>query len=103
MEQFVRVASTSDLSPGEIMLVEVGDERILLSNVGGSFYAIGEVCSHAGFPLSEGVVEEGEVECPLHGSRFNLVTGEPSSPPAVEGVTKYLVRLEGNDILVGPA
>ena len=55
MDDFVSVAKTSDLSDGEIMLVEVGDERIALSRIGGSFYAMAEVCTHAGGPLSEGI------------------------------------------------
>ncbi len=103
MDQFVKVAGTSDLSDGEMVLVEVGDERILLSKVEGSFYAIGEECTHAEGPLSEGYVEDGEVECPWHGSRFDLKTGENTNPPAAEPLTRYAVRVEGNDILVGPA
>lgn len=103
MENFNRLAKTSDLPEGEIMLVEVGDERILLSNVGGDFYAIGEVCTHAGGPLSDGTVEGDQVECPWHGSRFNLRTGEVTNRPAREPLPRYAVRLEGDDILVGPA
>ncbi len=103
MDDFVGVAKTSDLSDGEIMLVEVGDERIALSRIDGSFYAIGEVCPHAEGPLSEGIVDDEEVECPWHGSRFNLKTGEVTSPPAGEAVARYTVRLEGDDVLVGPA
>ncbi len=103
MDDFVKVAKTSDLAEDEIMLVEVGDERIVLSNIEGSFYAIGEVCTHAEGPLSEEDVEEGEVECPWHGSRFDLKTGEATSPPAGEAVTRYGVRIEGEDVLVGPA
>ena len=81
MEDFVKVGQTSDLSNGEIMLVEVGDERILLSNINGEYYAIDEVCPHAEGPLSEGYVEGEEVECPFHGSMFNLKTGENTGPP----------------------
>ena len=102
MDEFVSVAKTSDLPEGKIMLVEVGDERILLSNIGGSFYAIGEVCPHAEGPLSDGVVEEGEVECPWHGSRFDLKTGEVTASPADEAVLRYAVRIEEDDVLVGP-
>ena len=102
MDDFVKVAKTSDLADGEIMLAEVGDERILLSNVEAQFYAIGEVCTHAEGPLSEGYVEEGEVECPWHGSKFSLKTGENTNPPAAEPVTRYGVRVDGDDILVGP-
>ncbi len=103
MDEFVSVAKTSDLSDGEIMLVEVGDERIALSRIDGSFYAIAEVCPHAEGPLSEGTVDDEEVECPWHGSRFNLKTGEVTSPPAGEAVAQYAVRIEGDEVLVGPA
>ena len=103
MDDFVKVAKIADLSEEEIMLVEVGEERIVLSKIDGSFYAIGEVCPHADGPLSEGIVEEGEIECPWHGSRFNLKTGEATAPPADEAVTRYAVRIDGEDVLVGPA
>ena len=103
MDDFVSVAKASDLSDGEIMLVEVGDERIALSRIDGSFYAIAEVCPHAEGPLSEGMVDDEEVECPWHGSRFNLKTGEVTAPPAGEAVARYAVRLQGDDVLVGPA
>ena len=102
MEEFVKVANKSDLSEGEIMLVEVGEERILLSHIGGEVYAIGEVCPHADGPLSDGTVEGEEVECPFHGSLFNLKTGENTGPPAAEPVGRYAVRVDGDEILVGP-
>lgn len=103
MDDFVRVAKTGNLSEGEVMLVVVGDERIALSNIGGSFYAIGDVCTHEEGPLSEGIVEDEEVECPWHGSRFNVKTGEATAGPADEAVPRYAVRVEGDDVLVGPA
>ena len=61
MDEFVKVAKITDLSEEEIMLVEVGDERIVLSNIGGSFYAIGEVCPHAEGPLSDRRDEDGRL------------------------------------------
>ena len=102
-ENFVKVAQTSDLSPGQMKLVEIGDERILLSNLEGEYHAVAEVCSHAFAPLSEGDLSGEEVECPLHGSVFNAKTGEVLSPPADEGLTVYPVRVDGSDILIGPA
>ncbi len=102
-ENFVKVAQTGDLSPGQMKLVEIGDERILLTNLGGEYHAVAEVCSHAFAPLSEGDLTDEEVECPLHGSVFNVKSGEVLSPPAAEALTVYTVRVEGSDILVGPA
>ena len=92
----------NDLLDGEVMLVEVGGEDVLLANLGGEFYAIGDECTHAGGSLSQGDVEGGVVECPVHGSPFDIRTGENTGPPAAEPVQAYPVRIEGEDILVGP-
>ena len=99
---FVKVAQVGDLAPGEMMAVDVGQERILLANVDGNVHAIEDICSHAYASLSEGDLNGEEVECPLHGSAFNLLTGEAMSPPADESVKVYQLRIEGPDILLGP-
>ena len=101
-EEFVKVAQTDELEPGQMKTVDVGDERILLVNVNGSYHAVEDTCSHAFAPLSEGEMSGEEVECPLHGSVFSVTTGEALSPPASEPLNLYQVRVEGNDILVGP-
>ena len=100
--EFVKVASTGELSPGEIKLVEIEDERILLANVEGSYYAVSEVCTHAECPLSEGYLDGEVVECSCHGSQFNVKTGAVEGPPAFEDLPVYPVRVEGEDILIGP-
>lgn len=92
---FVKVAKVGELKPGEMKLVEVGDKRILLVNVSGKYHAVEEVCPHAEGPLSEGMLEGEEVECPWHGSRFNVTTGD--------ALERYTVRVERENILVGPA
>ena len=101
-EDFVKVAQTDELSPGQMKLVELGDERILLVNLEGEYHAVSEICSHAFAPLSEGDLSGEEVECPLHGSVFSVTTGETLSPPAFEALNVYPVRVEGGDILIGP-
>ena len=68
-----------------VSLVRVGDE----------VFAVGDVCSHAEVSLSEGEVSGCQIECWLHGSRFDLRTGEPSGPPAFEPVPVYPVEIEG--------
>ena len=102
MEDFVKVAATTDLPPGELMLVEVEDERIALANVGGQYYAVPDECTHSGCPLSDGELEGERLQCPCHGSQFDVRTGEVVGPPADEPLTLYAIRIEGNDILVGP-
>ena len=103
MGEFVRVASVNDLEDEETMQVDVGDEPVLLARLDGEFYAIGEECTHDGGPLSQGWVEDGQVECPLHGAQFDLKSGDFTAPPAADPVKSYPVRVEGDDVLVGPS
>ena len=102
MAEFVKVASVNDLANGDMMLVELDEQRVLLTNVEGDFHAIGEVCAHEEGPLSEGFLEGHEVECPWHGSLFDVRSGENTGPPASDPVPRYTVRIEGDDVLVGP-
>jgi len=101
--RFVKVAETGDLSPGEMKSVVLGQEEVLLANVDGNFYVIANTCTHAMGPLSQGELDGEQVECPVHGAIFSVITGEVVSPPAAEGVNAYEVRISGQDILVGPA
>jgi 3-phenylpropionate/trans-cinnamate dioxygenase ferredoxin subunit len=100
---FVKIAEMGDLSPGEMMAVDVGDQRILLANVDGNVCAIDDTCTHAYASLSDGDLSGNEVECPLHGATFNVHTGEVLTPPAPDSVKAYELRIEGQDILLGPS
>jgi 3-phenylpropionate/trans-cinnamate dioxygenase ferredoxin subunit len=97
---FVRACALADVAPESAISVEVGDEDVAIVQSGGKFYAIADECSHAAIPLSEGDVEDGEIECYLHGSRFDLSTGKPLSLPATEAVAIYPCQIAGSDILV---
>lgn len=100
---FVKVAAVSELPPGDMKVVDVGDEQILLVNVDGAVHACDDICSHAYASLSEGDLDGVEVECPLHGAVFNVATGKALTPPAVDALRTFAVRVDGDDILVGPA
>ena len=100
MQDFVQVAKVDELVSGEMKLIELGVNRILLVNYGGTFYALTESCPHAGVEMSDGDLEGDEVICPAHGSRFNVITGEVTASPADEPLGTYTVRVEGNDVLV---
>jgi nitrite reductase/ring-hydroxylating ferredoxin subunit len=100
---FVKVADVGELSPGEMKAVEVGDEQVLLANVGGTIYACSGLCTHALVPLSEGELDGEQVECLMHGSVFDVTTGEALDAPADENLQVFQVRIDGQDILVGPA
>jgi nitrite reductase/ring-hydroxylating ferredoxin subunit len=97
---FVKVAATKDIQPSQMKDVEVAGEKVCVVNVEGKFYAIDNVCTHEGGPLAEGTLEGYEVECPWHGSRFDVRTGEVINPPAETPQPLYEVKVEDNNILV---
>ena len=99
---FVRLASLSEVPREQGLRVELGDEEAvaLIRTADGGVHAVIDVCSHEEYPLSEGWIEDHTIECALHGSRFDLLTGEPDSPPAVRPVQIFPVRVEGTDVLV---
>ena len=94
------VAQASEIEDDTAVLVEVDGQPVCLAKSGGQLYAIGDLCSHSDVSLSEGLVEDGTVECWLHGSRFELATGEPLGLPATRAVPTYTVSLEGDDVFV---
>src|SRR5712671_5604540 len=100
MPDFVKVAKTDEVAPGQAKLVETGGKEIALFNVGGSFHAIDNTCTHVGGPLCEGEVDGIEVTCPWHGAVFDVTTGEVLGPPAGQAVSRYNVRVDGSDIEV---
>ena len=97
-----RVCAVEDVKPGSAARFDVDDHRLCVVNIEGTFYVIGDECSHEDYSLAEGDVweEEREIECPAHGSMFSLVTGEPESLPATRPVPVYDVRIEGDDVIV---
>ena len=99
MPNFVKVASTSDLKPGENKVVNANGTEVALFNVGGEFFAINNTCLHRGGPLGEGFLEEDVVTCPWHGWRYNVKTGANAMIPTAK-VANYQVKVEGNDVLV---
>lgn len=94
------VARVSDIEPGELMYVEVGDEFVCLINMDGEIHAINDTCTHEEASLSDGTIIDGEIECPLHGGAFDIRTGEPTAFPVVVAIEKYDVRIEGDEIQV---
>jgi 3-phenylpropionate/trans-cinnamate dioxygenase ferredoxin subunit len=97
---FVRACATSDLEPGTAIAVSVEGVDVAVVRDGEDFYAVYDECSHAAIALSEGDVEGDQIECWLHGSRFDLRTGKPTNLPATEPVAIYPVKVEGPDVLV---
>ena len=91
MSDFERACSLSDLPDEGVIGVEVNGDEV---------FALRDVCSHAEVPLSEGEIYDHTVECWLHGSCFDLRTGQPTGLPATEPVPVYPVKIEGDDVYV---
>jgi 3-phenylpropionate/trans-cinnamate dioxygenase ferredoxin component len=102
-DEFLRVGRVGDLAPGRMKRVEVGGQRILLANVNGRFCAVADTCTHEDASLSAGSLRGELVKCPLHGSRFNVCTGQVMEEPAEQSLKTYPVRMEGDSVLVGIA
>lgn len=100
MADFVTVAHTGDLPPGARTVVDVNDHYIAIFNVGGTYWAIEDVCTHDGGPLAEGDLDGTVIECPRHGARFDITTGAVLSMPAVTPVPWYEVRVQGDEVQV---
>lgn len=100
MADLVAVAKADDIPSGHVRVYEVGDRRIALCNVDGTFYAIDDVCTHDGGPLGQGELEGDQIECPRHGARFDVRTGRALTMPAVRPVGIYPVQVRGNEVIV---
>ncbi|MGH4025090.1 MAG: non-heme iron oxygenase ferredoxin subunit [Pseudonocardiaceae bacterium] len=98
-----RVCSLADLKEDVPAGFEIDDVPVVLVRQGEDVYALSDICSHAEVALSEGEVTRQGLECWLHGSCFDLRTGQPSSPPASEPVNTYAVTIEGDDVYVDPS
>ena len=99
MAGFVKVCKKSDLAAGSGKTVDVNGKAVAVFNVEGSFYAIDDTCVHRGGPLGEGELDGKIVACPWHGWRYDVTTGVNQMNPEVT-VSKYEVKLEGDDVLV---
>ncbi len=98
MADFVKVASTSEIPQGTMKKVMLGTQAVLLTNLAGKFYAIGDVCTHAGGPLDQGKLVGNDVQCPWHGSHFDVTTGEMKRGPAWRPEPVFEVKVEGSEI-----
>jgi 3-phenylpropionate/trans-cinnamate dioxygenase ferredoxin subunit len=97
---FVRVCALADLPDEGAIGVEIDGEPVAIARAEGEVYALRDVCSHAEVALSEGEIYDHTVECWLHGSCFDLRTGQPTGPPATEPVATYQVKIQGDDVYV---
>jgi 3-phenylpropionate/trans-cinnamate dioxygenase ferredoxin subunit len=101
---YERVCALSEVPEEGSLRIELADIDVAVVQLDGEVYAIQDVCSHADVPLTDGDVDDVDgaptIECALHGSCFDLRTGQPTNLPATEPVPVYPVRVEGDDVLV---
>jgi 3-phenylpropionate/trans-cinnamate dioxygenase ferredoxin subunit len=96
----MQVGLVKDVASGAMKGFKPGDKGVLVSNIDGKFYAIGDKCTHRGCSLSKGRLEGEVVTCPCHGSRFNVKTGAIVRGPAGEPEPAFPVTVEGDGIWV---
>jgi 3-phenylpropionate/trans-cinnamate dioxygenase ferredoxin subunit len=98
---FVRVCRLDELPAVGAALAEIEGRRVtLVRTEDGTVHCVDDTCTHANVSLSEGELDGCTLECWLHGSRFDLRTGQPSGPPATVPIAVHTVRIEGGDVHV---
>jgi naphthalene 1,2-dioxygenase system ferredoxin subunit len=99
-DNWVKAADRGALGGGEVIGVVVAGHEIALYEMDGEIFATDDICTHAYAKLSDGWMERGEIECPLHAGRFEIKTGKATAPPCIDDVKTYPVRVEGDEIQV---
>lgn len=99
--EFIEIAPASELPNGERLFVDLGDKPIVIFNIAGQFFAIGDVCTHDDGPLGDGVIEGNNIVCPRHGAEFDIRTGKVMQMPAVIDIPAYPVQVRDGILFLG--
>ncbi len=99
-ESLVRVCAQAEVAPDSAKAFELGERRLAVFNIGGTFYVTDDECTHAAASLAEGMLEGDVIECCLHFGAFHVPTGEVRAPPAAVALRTYKVELNGGDVFV---
>jgi 3-phenylpropionate/trans-cinnamate dioxygenase ferredoxin subunit len=100
VETFERACAERELEEGKIKTVDIKDRPIAVARFEGKVFAIDNICTHDGGHLGEGNVIKGQIQCPRHGARFDLASGQVTRMPAVFGINTYEVKIEDGQIYV---
>lgn len=105
--EFIKVAEATEIPAGKMKTVKFKDKEILIANVNGNYYAIGNMCTHAGGDLSKGSLEGNIVTCPNHKAKFDVTTGKVVSGPKIFFIhpkindePHFEVKVEGKEVLL---
>ncbi len=96
----MKVCEVSEIPPGAIHSVDLGDKKLMIVNVDGTLYAVSRICTHETADLSTGFLIGSIVTCPLHLSRFDVRSGEVENPPATVPIATYRLKVEGTSVYV---
>jgi nitrite reductase/ring-hydroxylating ferredoxin subunit len=99
--EFHAVATTAEVTEDEPKAVSIGRVDIGIYRLGDEFYALDDICTHAYAMMTDGYVDDGQIECPLHGACFDIKTGKALTAPASIDLRPYQIKIEGDQILVG--
>ncbi len=101
MADYVKVAKVSDFGKDSFKTVQAKGKAIALANVDGAYFAVDDVCTHAGCSLGgEGFLKGNTITCGCHGAKFDVKSGKVLALPATVPVNSYPVKVEGEDILI---
>ena len=99
-DNLVSVAKTSEIPVGELKPVTAAGKRLLICHTAEGFYAVDDTCTHDDGPLADGWLDGTAIECPRHGARFDVRTGQVLCLPAAIPIASYPVQVEGDDVKV---
>ncbi len=99
--EFVEIAPASEIPSGERLFVDIGDRPIVVFNIAGQFFAIGDACTHDDGPLGDGDLDGFHIVCPRHGAEFDVRSGKAVQMPAVVDIPAYPVRVVDGMLQVG--
>lgn len=99
---FVAIATVDELAAGEMKAFTIDGHRLLLVCTADDYYVVDELCTHEDYSLALGCIKDRRIKCSLHGSYFDLVTGEPDEEPADEPICSYRVKIENGQVWVDP-
>ena len=104
---FVKVAETLEIPSGQMKVVQIAEKEAVVANVNGKYYAIENSCTHMHGELAKGTLEGNIVTCPKHKAKFDVTTGKvvsgpkiPLMHPKIKDEPVYVVKVEGNDVLL---
>ncbi len=98
--QLERICRVDEINEGESRVFQVNGKSILVAKYKGKYYAVDNICTHDGGDLGEGKIIDGQVECPRHGARFDIRTGDVTRMPAVCEIDTYKVIIENGELFV---